>query len=519
MAAVKNNQPKPRILTRRAKGRRVSLDPRDYQPLTPSSSSSSGVDAESHQHSASSSETPRSPSPSLAIEGQDGASSHFISSDVENDSISGEISLTLSGPLVEVTETASSSSSSKGKGKKRALQAYTAVVKRSSHKKAICSSVDSAGKDRFEKDDINRIMDWLDDPLNYGAVYGFPGATPPPGTPIMNSNTAYGNLADMVNRASGGRFRLNAKSMRERWGRHKSKYVTTKKIVESTGFGINDTDRAKRIFSIAAKKEKLCLGYQRMDAIFGTKPNITPLAEYDSTLTLLEPQPADPYYDLGLPSEWDRDDYEMHGSYNDDYDQDGLNVLDRIRESEATQSLLQLRRQDVVTSLRDVAGSVIVNDPAGPSNSSATTSRLRAPRTSTPALVASASSSPGEASSTRKPLSSLNIGSSTPKGNMIAAFERMAQAKAEATTKIADDRLAWEKVRWEHEQEERQQVARRESEREERRLRAAERENGVNKKVDLLKAAIERGIVSGDDALRMMKDIMKDNREDDENDQ
>ncbi|KAG0075174.1 hypothetical protein BGZ93_004300, partial [Podila epicladia] len=227
--------------------------------LRPSSSSSSGVNAESHQHSTSSSKTPRSPSPSLSIEGEDEASSHFISSVVENDSVSGEISLTLSRPSDEVTETASSSSSSEGKGKKRALQAYTGVTKRSSYKKAIRSSEDSANKDRFEKDDINRIMDWLDDPLNYGAVYGFPGATPPPGTPVMNSNTAYGNLADIVNRASGGRFRLNAKSMRERWGRHKSKYVATKKIVESTGFGINDADRAKRIFSITAKKEKLCL--------------------------------------------------------------------------------------------------------------------------------------------------------------------------------------------------------------------------------------------------------------------
>ncbi|KAG0080671.1 hypothetical protein BGZ93_002905, partial [Podila epicladia] len=302
-------------------------------------------------------------------------------------------------------ETASSSASSKGKGKKRALQVYTGVTKRSSHKKAICHQ-DSTGKDRFEKDDINRILDWLDDPLNYGAVYGFPGATPPPETPIINSNTAYGNLADIVNRASGGRFHLNSKSMRERWGRHKAKYITTKKIVESTGFGINDADRAKRIFTIAAKKEKLCLGYQRMDAIFGTKPNITPLAEYDSTLSSSDPRPADRYYNLDLPSEWDRDDHEMHGSHNDDYNQDAM------------------------TSFRDAAGSVIVSDPAGPSNSS-TTSRPREIRTSTLAFVTSVSSSSAEGSSTRKPLSSLNIGSSTPKGNMIAAFERMAQAKAD----------------------------------------------------------------------------------------
>jgi len=86
-----------------------------------------------------------------------------------------------------------------------------------------------------------------------------------------------------------------------------------------------------------------------------------------------------------------------------------------------------------------------------------------------------------------------------------------------ATTKIADNRLAWEKVRWVQEQEERREVAKGEAEREEKRLRAVERDNRVNKKVDLLKTAIERGIVLGDDALRMMKEIWRDYGEDDEN--
>ncbi|KAH7033852.1 hypothetical protein BKA57DRAFT_443027 [Linnemannia elongata] len=90
-----NVQLELRVLTRRAKGRRVSLDPRDYQPLTPSSSSSSDVDTVSHQLSFSSYETPRSPSPSLPAEDQDG---------------------TPVGPSsVQATETASSSSSSKKK--------------------------------------------------------------------------------------------------------------------------------------------------------------------------------------------------------------------------------------------------------------------------------------------------------------------------------------------------------------------------------------------------------------------
>ncbi|KAF9117797.1 hypothetical protein BGW39_001795, partial [Mortierella sp. 14UC] len=345
--------------------------------LTPLSYSTSEVDTTSRQSSASSYRAPCSPSPSMPAEVQDGTPANFSSSMDESDSVSGETFMTLSGPSsAQATETSSSSSSSKGKEKKRALRAYAGVTKRSSHKKATSSTDDSAGKDRFEKDDINRIMDWLDDTLNYGAIYGFPGVTP----------SAWNASDELQHR---------------RWDRHKSKYIATKKIVESTGFGINDADRAKRIFSIAAKKEKLCLGYQRMDAMFGTKPNITPLAEYDSNLPLCVPQPDYPFECLDLPSEWDRDDYEMQGSYNGENDQDEQSVFDRVRESEATQSLLQLRRQDIVINYRDAAGNVIFNDPAGPSNSSATPRRQRVPRTSTPALVTSASSPSGEGTVTR----------------------------------------------------------------------------------------------------------------------
>ncbi|KAF9273362.1 hypothetical protein BGZ88_003871 [Linnemannia elongata] len=77
MAPIKNNknvQLKLRSLTCRAKGHRVSLDPRDYQLLAHSSPFSSEVNPVSHQPSASSYKTPRSPSPSLPAEDQDGTS-------------------------------------------------------------------------------------------------------------------------------------------------------------------------------------------------------------------------------------------------------------------------------------------------------------------------------------------------------------------------------------------------------------------------------------------------------------
>jgi hypothetical protein len=85
-----------------------------------------------------------------------------------------------------------------------------------------------------------------------------------------------------------------------------------------------------------------------------------------------------------------------------------------------------------------------------------------------------------------------------------------------ATIKIADERLAWEKIRWEREQEERREVARMEVDQEERKLKAVGRDNRVNRKIDLLKTAIEKGIVSGEDALKMMKKIMGEDDESEE---
>ena len=195
----------------------------------------------------------------------------------EDNCPSGVVSLSPSHlPDESVNVTSSSApASAKGKRKKRTIQEYAGVTEKASKKKASCPPEDSSSKDRFLKEDVDHIMDWLEDPLHYGAIYGFPGPTPPPGITLMNSTTAYGKLADLVNQSSGGQFRLSSKSMRECWTRHKAKYITTKKVVEATGFGITDADRNKLIFSVVTKKEKLCLGYSRMDALFGCKPNIT----------------------------------------------------------------------------------------------------------------------------------------------------------------------------------------------------------------------------------------------------
>lgn len=71
--------------------------------------------------------------------------------------------------------------------------------------------------------------------------------------------------------------------MKERFTRHLSSYRKAKIESEKTGFGITDEDRAKGINTIDAKLEHKCMCFDKMDQLFGCRPNITPLVVHSST--------------------------------------------------------------------------------------------------------------------------------------------------------------------------------------------------------------------------------------------
>ncbi|MBW0549062.1 hypothetical protein O181_088777 [Austropuccinia psidii MF-1] len=60
------------------------------------------------------------------------------------------------------------------------------------------------------------------------------------------------------------------------------KYMAAKKFKNLTGAGITEEDESKGIKSMSEKLESIFPCYAKMDVLFGHKPNVTPIASYDS---------------------------------------------------------------------------------------------------------------------------------------------------------------------------------------------------------------------------------------------
>ncbi|MBW0590527.1 hypothetical protein O181_130242 [Austropuccinia psidii MF-1] len=58
--------------------------------------------------------------------------------------------------------------------------------------------------------------------------------------------------------------------------------MAAEKFENLTGAGITEEDESKGIKSMSEKLESMCPCYAEMDVLFGHKPNVTPIASYDS---------------------------------------------------------------------------------------------------------------------------------------------------------------------------------------------------------------------------------------------
>ncbi|KAF9974814.1 hypothetical protein BGZ75_000696, partial [Mortierella antarctica] len=117
-----------------------------------------------------------------------------------------------------------------------------AVLRKTKAAKANGQTVNyrQASKERFSNDDIDAILVWLEHPPNYDKIYG------------TSRETSVGKP-----------LRSAAKGL----------------IIMETGFGIKDEDRANGIHRLEHKRESLYHAYDRLEALFGQKPYIVPVAE------------------------------------------------------------------------------------------------------------------------------------------------------------------------------------------------------------------------------------------------
>ncbi|KAF9436366.1 hypothetical protein BGZ76_004157, partial [Entomortierella beljakovae] len=138
-------------------------------------------------------------------------------------------------------------------------------------------------KARLNRLELEIILGWLEDKSNFVSLYGAQKTTMY--TPLKSSTKACDSLAIAINKQTKNRLGLNGKSVKERIERHRRLYKKWKDISRSSGFGVSDDDRSKGIFSITSKLEKKCMCFERMDNIYGDRPDVTPLGEADSFTT------------------------------------------------------------------------------------------------------------------------------------------------------------------------------------------------------------------------------------------
>ncbi|KAF9306802.1 hypothetical protein BG003_000883 [Podila horticola] len=139
--------------------------------------------------------------------------------------------------------------------------------------------------------------------------------------------------------------------MRERFQRHKNKYKSVKEQSSRTGFGVTEDDRKNGIYTVAGKLESLCTCYQRMDDLYGQKPNINPLAE----LSLAKTDKSRGFsYEEGLDLDIDALDDTFDGNSNDgdndgdnDSDNDGDSDNHKERDDNNSNGGLRLRARDL----------------------------------------------------------------------------------------------------------------------------------------------------------------------------
>jgi len=164
-----------------------------------------------------------------------------------------------------------------------AIAATSPKVKRSAKARDLPKATSSESKKgHLTREDYERMVSWLEYPPNYAKCFGTPGRTGV-GEAVGNAKKGFEELAEVLNKGSKGRLALTAKSMKERFTTFKSRYVKTKETSKRTGFGVKEEDVKKGIFTLERKLEIMCCCFSRMDALFGSKANVSPLVEYDQS--------------------------------------------------------------------------------------------------------------------------------------------------------------------------------------------------------------------------------------------
>ncbi|RKO94250.1 hypothetical protein BDK51DRAFT_38982 [Blyttiomyces helicus] len=91
-------------------------------------------------------------------------------------------------------------------------------------------------------------------------------------------------------KATSGRLELTGEQMRDRLKHYAKRYQKTKTYATFTGAGLDEEDEEKGFKKLGEKLDGMCPWYEKMDALLGVRPNVTPLFHLESTNDLGAPE-------------------------------------------------------------------------------------------------------------------------------------------------------------------------------------------------------------------------------------
>ncbi|KAF9901983.1 hypothetical protein EC991_005445 [Linnemannia zychae] len=141
------------------------------------------------------------------------------------------------------------------------------------------TKTNGASKKHLTPDHFDFMLDWLERPGNYARVFGASGKTTIGGKETKNASVAFDEWAKHVSKA--GSFLLTGANLRARFTRHLGKYKEIKRNEKAKGYGLTEEDYNNKIRTLAEKYEKECHSFERMDRIFGNKPDVHALASME----------------------------------------------------------------------------------------------------------------------------------------------------------------------------------------------------------------------------------------------
>ncbi|KAL6494203.1 hypothetical protein OROGR_031003 [Orobanche gracilis] len=134
---------------------------------------------------------------------------------------------------------------------------------------------------KFTGEQYAMILNFLEEPQNKARIWGVSGKTEV-GVAPPRKIEAWKELSAIINNRFKGKYTLNHKSMADRFRTYMNKYRDAREKSSATGFGVTDDDKKRNIHTVQAKLESMCPHYERMHALVGERPNVSPASTFDS---------------------------------------------------------------------------------------------------------------------------------------------------------------------------------------------------------------------------------------------